>query len=247
MKTTRLALVGLLLLGAACTTPPAATATAPSPAPPGLSTVLLLGDSIAVGEALPLAAAFEASGVGFRSLAAEGGGNVVGPFAEEQWADLPERIADARPSVVLYQLSTFDWGTGPEQRAAYDRLLGAVTATGADLLFVTAPPIEPDEFYAPHTADLARAPEVARAVAAASPERAGVLDAGAVWGRTYQRERDGRADRNPDGVHTCPQGAARFTSWLLGELAARFPGFTPAPATDWADAGWAADDHFAGC
>ncbi|WP_308257828.1 SGNH/GDSL hydrolase family protein [Pseudonocardia lacus] len=249
-KTRSLAVAGLLLLLASCSTPPVAPAGPGAPTEPAataLSTVVLLGDSIAVGEALPLAAAMEAGGVRFRSLAAEGGGNVVGPFAEEQWAQLPGRIAEAAPSLVLYQLSTFDWGTGAEQRAAYDRLLGAVTAAGADLLFVTAPPIRPDDFYAPHMADLARAPDVARAVAAGSSGRAAVLDAAAVWGPDHQRERDGRPDRNADGVHTCPQGAARFTVWLLDELARRYPGFTPAPATAWADTGWAGDDHFAGC
>jgi hypothetical protein len=237
-----LGLTGLLLLTAACVDPPAATG--PSP---GSTTVLLLGDSVAVGESLPLAAAFAASGVGFTSIAAEGGGNVVGPFSAENWAELPEQIAAARPTVVVYQLSTFDWGSEPEQRAAYDRLLATVTGAGADLVFVTAPPIRPDDFYAPHMADLDRGPDVARAVAAGSAGRAAVLDAGEVWGETYQQVRDGLPDRSADGVHTCPQGAARFTRWLLAELAQLHGGFTPADAGAWANTGWSADDHFRGC
>lgn len=73
------------------------------------------------------------------------------------------------------------------------------------------------------------------------------LDATVVWGNTYQRSRDGVVDRSSDGVHTCPQGAARFTVWLLAELAKLYPGFTPPKAAEWANAGWAADDHVIGC
>lgn len=240
-----LGLIGLLLLSAACSARPAATD--PPAAGQGLSAVLFLGDSIAVGEALPLAAAVEASGARFRSLAADGGGNVVGPFAEENWKQLPEQIASAAPTVVVYQLSTFDWGSQQEQRTAYDKLLSTVTGVGAKLVFVTAPPIEPDDFYQPHMADLTRAPDAARAVAAGSAGQASVLDAAAVWGSTYRRARDGKPDRSTDGIHTCPQGAARFTHWLLAELAASFPGFVPADAQSWANTGWAADDRFRGC
>ena len=78
----------------------------------------------------------------------------------------PIKVAAADPSVVVYQLTTYDWGTEQEQRAGYDRLLTTVTDAGAELVFVTSPPIRPDDFYRPHMADLDRAPEVARAVAA---------------------------------------------------------------------------------
>jgi hypothetical protein len=122
-----------------------------------------------------------------------------------------------------------------------------VTGAGAKLVFVTMPPIRPDDFYQPHMADLNRAPDVAREIAAAAPDQAGVLDASAVWGTTYRQTRDGKADRSGDGIHTCPQGAARFTGWLLAELAKLFPGFTPAPAQSWANTGWSADKHFKDC
>ncbi|MBB4908622.1 hypothetical protein [Actinophytocola algeriensis] len=122
-----------------------------------------------------------------------------------------------------------------------------MTGAGADLAFVTMPPIRPDDFYRPHMADLDRAPEVARAVADESSGKATVLDAGAVWGSTYRQVADGRTDRSSDGIHTCPQGAARFTHWLLGELAKRYPGFTPAAPRDWANTGWSADARFRGC
>ena len=225
----------------------ACTSQATAPAGPSLSKVLFLGDSIAVGEALPLTAAFRASGVGFQSIAAEGGGNVVGPFSEENWPKISEQLTAAKANVVVYQLTTYDWGTEQEQRAGYEKLLGAVTSTGANLVFITAPPIQPDDFYRPHMADLDRAPAVARAVAQAAPDKASFLDASAVWGGTYQQTKDGKADRSADGIHTCPQGAARFTTWLMRELAKQPGGFTPAEPGSWANAGWSADRHFQGC
>lgn len=238
-----LGLTGLLLTTACATTTgePAGTGGAE------LSKVVFLGDSVAAGEALPLAAAFEAGGVEFQSLASDGGGNVVGPFAEERWKELPGQLGSAEPGVVVYQITSFDWGNRQEQQAAYDRLLATVTGLGAELVFVTMPPIQPDDFYQPHMADLDRAPEAARAVAAGSSGRAHVLDAAEVWGSAYQQDRDGKPDRSDDGVHTCPQGAARFTNWLLGRLAELYPGFTPADPRTWANTGWAADTRFKGC
>jgi hypothetical protein len=238
-----LGLTGLLLVTAACS---GQSTTTDATAGPGPSAVLFLGDSIAVGEALPLTAAFAASNVHFQSVAADGGGNVVGPFSDKNWTRLPAQIASAKPSVVVYQITTYDWGSRQDQQAAYRKLLTTVTGAGAKLVFVTAPPIRPDDFYKPHMADLNRAPRVARAVAEGSAGRAGTLDASAVWGGTYQQYRDGKADRSTDGIHTCPQGAARFTTWLLGALAKLFP-FTPANPKAWANTGWSADKHFTGC
>lgn len=241
---------GLLTLTTACSSH-AAPAEAPdasgASAGPGPSRVLFLGDSIAAGEAPPLSAAFTASGTDFRSVAADGGGNVVGPFSSKNWKKLPGQLASAEPDLVIYQITSYDWGDRRRQRAAYDRLLNSVTNAGAKLVFVTMPPIRPDDFYKPHMADLRRAPRVARAVAKSAPHRAFLLDARAVWGDTYRRVRNGTADRSTDGIHTCPQGAARFTRWLLAELANRFPGFTPAPPRTWANTGWSADKHFKGC
>jgi hypothetical protein len=247
-------LTGLLLLTAGCAgrsgdsgeTPTTGGATHAAGGP-GLSKVLFLGDSVAAGEALPLASAFKASGVAFRSIAADGGGNVVGPFADKNWKKLPQQITSAKPGVVVYQITTYDWGSRQKQQAAYRRLLTTVTAAGAKLVFVTAPPIKPDAFYKPHMAELGRTADVARAVAAGSSNRAGVLDAGAVWGSTYQKVRNGKADRSADGIHTCPQGAARFSNWLLARLAKLFPGFAPAAPRAWANTGWSADEHFKGC
>ncbi|MEV4315653.1 SGNH/GDSL hydrolase family protein [Actinocrispum sp. NPDC049592] len=240
-------LTGLTLLAALAGACSGESTAVDASARPGLGKVLFVGDSIAVGEALPLAAAFQASGVGFQSIAAEGGGNVVGPFSDKNWETLPGQITSAKPAVVVYQITTYDWGSQQEQQAAYNKLLSTVTGAGAKLVFVTAPPIKADDFYQPHMADLDRSPSVAKAVAASNPSQAGVLDAGAVWGTTYQQVKDGKPDRSADGIHTCPQGAARFTNWLLTELTRQYPGFTPAAPQAWANAGWSADNHFKGC
>jgi hypothetical protein len=68
-----------------------------------------------------------------------------------------------------------------------------------------------------------------------------------VWGTTYQQDRNGKADRSSDGIHPCPQGAARFTSWPVAELAKLNPALNPSPAESWANTGWAADVRFKGC
>lgn len=238
-----LGLAGLLLLTTACTS----QATTATPAGSALTKVVFLGDSVAVGESLPMAAAFKAGNVTFQSIAAAGGGNVVGPAADQQWKAISGQITTAKATVVIYQITTYDWGTEQQQQAAYGKLLSTVTGSGAKLVFVTMPPIRPDDFYQPHMADLNRTTSVARTVAAGSAGKASVLDAGAVWGSTYQRTRDGKADRSTDGIHTCPQGAARFTNWLLGALARMFPGFNPPSAQTWANTGWSADKEFKGC
>ncbi|MBS2535725.1 hypothetical protein KGQ20_23465 [Catenulispora sp. NF23] len=213
----------------------------------GLAKVLFLGDSIAVQESLPLAAAFKASHVQFQSIAADGGGNVLGPASDNNWQTLPGQIASAKPSVLVYQIASYDWGSQQDQQAAYQKLLATATANGAKLLFVTMPPIKADDFYQPHMADLARTKAAAQAVAAGARNQAAVLDAAAVWGPSYQQDRDGKPDRSSDGVHTCPQSAARFTNWLLDQLHGQFAGFNPAPAQAWANAGWSASPDFHGC
>ncbi|MGW5052538.1 acyltransferase family protein [Actinokineospora sp. NPDC004072] len=214
---------------------------------PRMSKVLFMGDSIAAGQALPLAAAMKAAGVGFTSIAADGGGGVVGPLAETTWQTLPATLETVRPDVVIYQVTTYDWGTEAEQRIGYQRLADAATGIGATVVFVTMPPIVPDEFYSPHMPDLGRTASVAQKIAEESAGRVIVLDSAEVWGPGFQRERDGKADRSSDGIHTCPHGAARFTTWLMTQLTARFSGVAQADPATWANTGWAADDRFKGC
>lgn len=58
--------------------------------------VMFLGGSIAYEEALPLGAAFTASGIAFKSIATVGGGKVTGPFSKFTWQKLPEGINAAK-------------------------------------------------------------------------------------------------------------------------------------------------------
>ncbi|MFP5022335.1 SGNH/GDSL hydrolase family protein [Pseudonocardia phyllosphaerae] len=239
-----------LLTTAACAGRPAEPAEGAAGADAGSGTpekVLLLGDSVAEGLALPLGAALDAAGTGFESLAADGGGNVVGPSADQQWPELPGRIAAAAPTVVVYQVTTYDWGTPQEQRDAYQRLADTVSGTGAVLALVTAPPIRPDDFYEPHMGELAATRDAVMAVADGSDGRVVALDAAEVWGPSYQQTRDGLPDRSADGIHACQQGAARFATWLVDKLATVRPGIVPAAPEQWANAGWSADPRFRGC
>ncbi len=212
----------------------------------GVSPVLFLGDSVAAGQAVPLKEALAAGGAKFVDATSVGGGNLVGPNAQATWKDLPGELAQAAGGVVVYQVTTYDWGTGAQQRRAYERLADQAAAVDAELVLVTMPPIEPDDFYRPHIDELDGAADAARTVAE-SAEHVEFLDASAVWGDRYRRERDGAVERSTDGIHTCPQGAARFTDWLLDELAASHPGFTPADSDTWANTGWSSDERFHGC
>ncbi|MEV6560910.1 acyltransferase family protein [Nocardia sp. NPDC051756] len=220
--------------------------TAATPQGPPLRRLMWAGDSVGAQLALPLNSAATASGLTFESIAEAGGGNVVGPFSEQNWPQITARITASRPDVVVYEITTYDWGSESEQRLAYHRLVDTVTKVGGHVMFVSLPPIRPDEFYAPHLADLARTFPTARSVADNSAGRAIAVNADEYWGPTFTPDLngDGRLDRAPDGIHTCPQGAAGFTNWLLGQLARHFSGFTPAQPASWIDTGWAASKEF---
>lgn|GEM_PF-5713952 len=122
-------------------------------------------------------------------------------------------------------------GTRAEQDAAYRAFTALVASTGAQLVFVTLPPMKrPDEHR-----DVDHLRSVAAALADEQPGTVHLLDADVVWGPTFVRDigADGVADRMPDGVHICQGGAMRFADWLTGELADLFDGLrVPAPA-DW--------------
>src|SRR5690349_18652729 len=97
----------LTLLTAACSAPstePEGPAPAAKPGGAGPGRVVLIGDSVAEGLSLPLRQAFAAGGVEFQSLAADGGGAVVGPVSEEVWKRLPEDLTAAEPDTVIYQI-----------------------------------------------------------------------------------------------------------------------------------------------
>ncbi|MFJ4596951.1 MULTISPECIES: SGNH/GDSL hydrolase family protein [unclassified Kitasatospora] len=205
------------------------------------SRILWMGDSIAVGEALPLAAALKSTGIELTSVAADGGGAAVGPVAMSS-GDVASRLASVRPELVAYQITTYDWGGPQAQQQAYEKLIDTVKAAGARLVIVTTPPFDTgDDFYAPHRADIESAPGAAKAAVAAHPGDAFFLDASALWGTDFKAP---QAQRSNDRTHSCQQGTAKFAQWFTTEVG-KLAGFSPADPKSWANGDWTKSDVFA--
>ncbi|WP_240135005.1 SGNH/GDSL hydrolase family protein [Streptomyces sp. MUM 178J] len=196
--------------------------------------LLWMGDSIGEVQAPALGAAMKASGAEFASMAATGGGGVIGEIAAPTWETLPKELAAFKPDVVAYQITTYDWGTPEEQRAGYERLAKTVNDAGADLLIVSAPPFKLDDFYQAHEAAITAAPRSASEVAAEHPDTVSFLDASTLWGTDSAAA---KAQRSKDGIHSCQQGSAAFASWFGKELNKHY-GFTPAAPDQWATGTW---------
>ncbi|MFF8605764.1 SGNH/GDSL hydrolase family protein [Streptomyces sp. NPDC015346] len=199
--------------------------------------LLWMGDSIGEAQAPALGAAIKAGGAEFASMAAAGGGGVIGETAAPTWEELPKKLASFKPDVVAYQVTTYDWGTADEQRAGYERLAKTVNDAGADLLIVSAPPFKIDDFYKEHEAAIKTAPTSARGVADKHPDTVHFLDATALWGTDSTAA---TAQRSKDGIHSCQQGSAAFAAWFGTELNKRYA-FTPAALDQWADGPWTGD------
>jgi len=223
------------------TTAPTTTATvlatttlAPPPARP-VSRVLWIGDSVAADEAPAVGAALAAAGLTAidGSFAARRLISSDGVVVEELY---PPILTDARADVVVVQLSLWDDKYPADvQRAAYEWFWSLVGATGADLVFVTPPPMREDQTHP----GLAQQIDVVTQFVAATPGTH-LVDSDAVWGASYDADigDDSAPDRKPDGVHVCPQGAARFASWLVDELDRLYDGVTPVFPTAWARGEW---------
>lgn len=209
--------------------------------------VLWVGDSIAGAEAPALGAALKAGGVEFKDSSSDGGGTIVDSgekitrmIADDTWKQLAKDIGSFRPTVVAYQVTTYDWGSREQQRTAYEKLVDTAEDAGAEVVFVPSPPIKVDGFYRQHEAQMRTAPEVAADVARKSGGAAAFLDASQVWGTDHAAK---KALRAPDGIHNCQQGAAAFAKWFTGELGKREK-FTPAPVDSWAQRTWTGDERY---
>ncbi len=207
--------------------------------------LLWMGDSISEAQVPAVEAAMRAAGTEFESMASTGGGGVVGEIAEPTWKALPKSLKSFRPDVVAYQITTYDWGTADEQRAAYTRLAEAVTDAGAELLLVSAPPFAMDEFYKPHEAEIKTAPKAAKAVADEQGEAVRFVDSASLWGTDSGAA---MAQRSKDGIHSCQQGSAAFAQWFGKELHKLY-GFAPAEAEKWATGSWTGEKVYSqlGC
>lgn len=209
--------------------------------------VLWIGDSIAGAEAPPLEAALRASGQRFKDASSDGGGTVVegdkmtGPMAQSTWRDLKKNLASFRPDVIAYQLTSYDWGTPAQQRAAYEKLAKTARDAGAELDLVSAPPFKIDDFYQKYEGAIKSAPKVAKQVADASGGKVRFVDTTPLWGT----ERAGpKAKRSKDGIHSCQQGSAAFAKWFTERLGEQ-DGFTPAAPEKWAQGSWTGNKRYA--
>ncbi|MFG2000614.1 SGNH hydrolase domain-containing protein [Spirillospora sp. NPDC048911] len=209
--------------------------------------VLWVGDSIAGAEAPAVGAALKAGGVEFKDASSDGGGTLVAGsekvtkmIAAGTWKRLAENVESFRPTVVAYQITTYDWGSRDQQRAAYERLVKTAKDAGATTVFVPAPPIKVDAFYSKYASQMRTAPQVAMEVATNGGGAAVFLDAAQLWGTDASAK---KAQRAADGIHNCQQGAAAFAAWFATELGKK-KGFTPAPADTWANGSWTSDDRY---
>ncbi|MGW2866289.1 SGNH hydrolase domain-containing protein [Streptomyces sp. NPDC001205] len=209
--------------------------------------VLWVGDSIAGAEAPALEAALKASGVGFKDASSGGGGTVVdggdeitGKISGDTWKQLAGDIQSFRPTVIAYQVTTYDWGAQDKQRAAYEKLARTAKDAGAKLVLVAAPPIKIDEFYQKHEPQMRTAPKAAEEAAKNSGGAAVFLDSSPLWGTDAGAA---KAQRSSDGIHNCQQGAAAFAKWFSEQLG-RQAGFTPAAVDTWAKGAWTGDARY---
>ncbi|MEG3631112.1 SGNH/GDSL hydrolase family protein [Streptomyces poriticola] len=209
--------------------------------------VLWLGDSVAGAEAPALGAALRASGVRFKDASSDGGGTIVDSgekitqmISRDTWKQLAEHVEAFAPTVIAYQVTTYDWGSRDQQRAAYEKLVATAEDAGAEVVFVAAPPIKIDGFYKEHEAQMRTAPAAAEKVAGEHGGTALFLDSSQVWGTDATAD---KAQRAPDGIHNCQQGAAAFAKWFTDELGKQ-EGFTPAPVDEWADGAWTGSERY---
>ena len=210
--------------------------------------VLWMGDSIAGAEAPALGAALKAGGVEFKDASSDGGGTVVAGsekitkvIAADTWSQLAKNIESFRPTVVAYQITTYDWGSQDQQRAAYDKLVKTAQSAGARTVFIPAPPIKIDDFYKKYAPQMRTAPQVAEEIAENSRGAAAFLDASQLWGTDASAK---KALRASDRIHSCQQGAAAFAAWFTTQLGQK-EGFTPAAVNTWAKSSWTGDDRYA--
>jgi hypothetical protein len=186
--------------------------------------------------------------VEFEDASSDGGGTVVAGsekitkmIAADTWKRLAKGVGSLRPTVVAYQITTYDWGSRDQQRMAYEKLVRTAQKVGARAVFVPAPPVKVDDFYKQHTPQMRTAPRVAREVAENSGGAAVFLDASRLWGTDAAAQ---KAQRAGDGIHNCQQGAAAFAAWFSKELGEK-EDFTPATVDIWAKGSWTSDERYA--
>jgi peptidoglycan/LPS O-acetylase OafA/YrhL len=226
--------------GTSSTTSTSTSTTVPPPRR-AIGTVLWIGDSVAADMTPAIEARLAAAGVTVHDGALDGARLV--PSDGIDTVTLYDEMMTALPAdVVVVQLMSWDSPFSTEQlRVAYTWFASRVRAMDADLVVVTPPPLR-DDLVEP---GLERQVAVARELAAADPEHITLIDASVLWGDTLVIDigDDGAPDRKPDGVHVCPQGAARFADWFAARLAERYDGLATA-APQWLSGPWTTDARY---
>ena len=201
-----------------------------------VSRVLWIGDSVAADLAPALTAAFAASGVTL--IDGSGDGLRLTPGGGVDPIDIYSKLlAEESFDSVVVQLSYWDSPADLEQlRTSLGWFRDRVRDRGAELVVLTPPPVR-DDLVDP---GLAHQIEVVGQLVTEGQGRVHLVDTAPAWGATMALDidGDGAPDRKPDGVHVCPQGAARFAAWLTADLGARFRGVSPQPAGVWATGDW---------
>ncbi len=218
----------------------ATSTVAPGPTRP-IGTVLWIGDSVAADLAPALAARLAAAGVDMHDGALDGARLVPSDGIDP--VTLYDEMMIAYPAdTVIVQLMSWDSPfSTPELRVAYTWFASRVRAMGADLVVVTPPPVRADLV----DPGLTRQVAVVRDLAAADPQHIALVDASALWGDELVTDigDDDAPDRKPDGVHVCPQGAARFADWFATQLGQRYLGIDPTPP-DWLRGPWTTSPRY---
>ena len=217
------------------------TSTTVPPPQRAIGTVLWIGDSVAADMTPAIEARLAAAGVTVHDGALDGARLV--PSDGIDTVTLYDEMMSALPAdVVVVQLMSWDSPFSTEQlRVAYTWFASRVRAMDADLVVVTPPPLRPD-LVEP---GLERQVSVAQELVAADPEHVTLIDSSVLWGDTLVIDigDDGAPDRKPDGVHVCPQGAARFADWFAARLAERYDGLATA-APQWLSGPWTTDARY---
>jgi hypothetical protein len=162
-------------------------------------------------------------------------------LTQSSWKTLSGAIEKTKPTTIVYQITTYDWGTPEQQKSGYRKLADEAESVGADLVIVSGPPIAIDEFYAPHAAEMATAPDSARAVAEESDGKVTFLDASALWGTDGTAK---QAQRGQDGIPACQQASASFAAWFMTEFA-KVSGLEPTAPKTWARGEWTSAETYA--
>ncbi len=201
-----------------------------------VSRVLWIGDSVAADLAPALTAAFAASGVTL--IDGSGDGLRLTPGGGVDPIDVYSKmLAEETFDSVVVQLSYWDSPADLDQlRTSLGWFRDRVRERGAELVVLTPPPVR-DDLVDP---GLARQIEVVGQLVTEGQGRVHLVDTAPAWGAAMALDidGDGAPDRKPDGVHVCPQGAARFAAWLTADLGARFRGMSPQPTEVWAAGDW---------